>query len=375
MTPAPHRLTLSEARRIMVRAQLLDAERPDDLLDVVRHLTLLQLDPATAIAPSADVVAWSRLGASYRPEQLRTALDEQRLVELHQLARPCEDLALHRAEMAAWPGDGLGGDLRPWQEEVGAWVEANDSCRREMLEVLRQDGPLPASALPDTCEVPWRSTGWTNNKNRRRLLDFLVAKGEVAAAGWSGRDKLWDLAGRVYPDDPVVPAAEAVRRRDERRLACLGVARGTGPVVPGEPMTVGEAGEPAVVDGVPGEWRVDPAQLDRLGTRFAGRVALLSPLDLLVRDRSRLATLFDYEYKLEMYQPATARRWGYWAMPILDGDRLVGKLDAKADRAEGALVVNAVHEDTPFSASTRSAVEQEIADLAAWLGLDVVSAP
>ena len=359
----------------MVRAQLLDAARPDDLLDVVRHLTLLQLDPANAIAPSADVVAWSRLGTSYRPEHLRAALDEQRLIELHQLARPCEDLALYRAEMAAWPADGLGGDLRPWQEEIRAWVEANDSCRRDVLEVLRQDGPLPVTALPDTCEVPWRSTGWTNNKNRRRLLDFLVARGEVAAAGWSGRDKLWDLATRVYPDDPVSPAVEAASRRDERRLASLGVARGNGPVVPGEPMTVGEAGEAAVIDGVPGEWRVDPGQLDRLGTRFAGRVALLSPLDLLVRDRSRLATLFQYEYKLEMYQPAVARRWGYWAMPILDGDRLVGKLDAKADRAEGVLVVHAVHQDTPFVSSTTSAVEREIANLATWLRLDVVSPP
>lgn len=367
MTQAPHRLSRTDARRIMVRAQLLDADRPSDLLEMVRHLTVLQLDPTAAVAPSADLVAWSRLGAAYRPEQLRDALDEQRLVELHQLARPCEDLALYRAEMAAWPGAG--------REGLAAWVEANDGCRRDVLETLRQDGPLPVSALPDTCEVPWRSTGWTNNKNVRRLVDFLVARGEVAAAGWSGRDKLWDLASRVYPDDPVVPAPDALRRRDERRLVSLGLARATGTQVPGESVHVGAAGLPAVVEGVAGEWRVDPSQLDRVGSRFESRVALLSPLDLLVRDRVRLTALFEFDYKLEMYQPAAKRRWGYWAMPILQGDRLIGKLDAKADRGEGELVINAVHEDEPFSARTTAAVRAEIEALAAWLGLDPVSSP
>ncbi len=364
MGAGPHRLSRADARRIMVRAQLLDVDRPTDLLDVVRHLTLLQLDPTAAVAPSADVVAWSRLGARYRPEHLRDALDEQRLIEVRQRARPREDVSLYRAEMEAWPGDGLGTDLTAWQIEAEAWVEANDACRRDVIEALRQDGPLPLRELPDTCEVPWRSTGWTHHKNLRRMLDFLVARGEVAAAGWSGRDKLWDLATRIYPDDPVVPAAEAARERAVRLHAALGLTR---------PDRAHPVGEPAVVDGVPGRWSVDPAQLDALASPFVGRTALLSPLDLLIRDRLRMETLFEFDYALEMYKPASQRRWGYWAMPILVGDRLVGKLDARADRTEGALVINAVHEDAPFDRSTAAAVDAEISALADWLGLERVS--
>ena len=225
-----HQLSRTDARRIAVQAQLLDAERPAGLLDLVRHLSLLQLDPIAAVAPSADLVAWSRLGSSYAPAELRSALDDRTLVELQALIRPAEDLALYRADMADWPGSG---ELRDWQVYRRDWVEANDACRRDILARLKASGPLPMRELPDTCAKPWGSTGWTNNRNVEKLLDFMVARGEVAVAGRQGRERLWDLASRVYPDDPVVPADEARRTRDERRLRALGIARARGPRVPG----------------------------------------------------------------------------------------------------------------------------------------------
>jgi uncharacterized protein YcaQ len=268
--------------------------------------------------------------------------------------------------MAVWPGLG---ELRPWQHEVAAWVEANDGCRREILDLLRREGPLPASALPDTCELPWRSSGWNNNKNVQRLLVQMVERGEVATAGRDGREKLWDLAERIYPDDPVPGVEQARRLRDEKRLGMLGIARTKATKMPMEPNDVGEAGEPAVVEGVKGAWRVDPSLLDR---PFEGRAALLSPFDRLVQDRKRLAELFDYEYYLEMYKPAAQRRWGYYALPILYGDRLVGKLDATAEHTEGVLRVDAVHEDVPFDDEIRAAVGAEIDDLARWLDLEVM---
>ena len=360
-----HQLSRRDARRIAVRAQLLDSPRPTDLLDVVRHLTLLQLDPIAAVAPSADLVAWSRLGSSYSPADLRKAVDGQDIIELHALLRPREDLALYRADMAEWPGT----EQSDWRVRIRDWIKANDGCRRDILGRLEASGPLPSRELPDTCEVPWGSTGWTNNKNITRLLEFMVARGEVAVSGRQGRDRLWDLAARVYPDDPIVPADDALRIRNERRLRALGLARATGTVLPGESGLVGDAGEPAVVDGVKGEWRVDPHWLD--GASFSGRAALLSPFDRLTHDRKRALELFDFDYQLEMYKPAAKRKWGYFALPILHGDRLVGKLDAVADRKASVLRVNAVHEDVSFSQAMTTAVRKEIEDLAAWLGLDV----
>ena len=364
--PTVHELSRDEARRIAVRAQLLTDERPTDLIETVRQLSLLQLEPTNAVAPSAELVLWSRLGSTFDPQEMWDAVDEQRLIELRQALRVPGDIALFRAEMAAWPGPG---ELRPWQEDIRDWVMANNDCRRDILERLRSDGPLPASELPDTCVVPWASSGWNNNRNLRMMLDRLVQRGEIAAAGGAGRDRLWDLASRIYPDDPVPPVEEALLLLDERRLQSLGIARAKGTKLPFEPVDVGQAGEPAVVEGVRGQWRVDPAQLDQ---PFAGRAALLSPFDRLLADRKRMTELFEFDYILEMYKPEAKRRWGYYALPILYGDRLVGKLDARADRTEGELQVRAVHRDVRFSQAMTSAVDREIEDLARWLGLEPV---
>jgi uncharacterized protein len=362
---AIHELSRTDARRIAVRAQLLASPRPTELHDVVRQLTLLQLDPTAAIAPNADLVAWSRLGSSYSPADLDTALENRTLLELQARIRPSEDLALYRAEMAEWPGRGK---LRDWQKARREWVRANEACRLDILDRLRSSGPLSSRDLPDTCAVPWQSSGWTNNRNVTQLLELMASRGEVAVAGRSGGERLWDLATRVYPDDPVVPADEALRIRNERRLRALGIARARATKIPIEPADVGEVGEPAVVAGVKGTWRVDPAQL---GQPFAGRAALLSPFDRLIHDRKRTLELLEFDYQLEMYKPAARRRWGYFALPILYGDRLVGKLDATADRKGGVLRVNAIHQDVAFDRAMTAAVDDEIKDLAQWLELDL----
>jgi uncharacterized protein len=356
-----HELSRTDARRIAVRAQLLDGARPAGLVEVVRRLSLLQIDPTAAIAPSADLVAWSRLGSSYKPAELTAALEKRTLLELRAMIRPSEDLALYRAEMAEWPGRG---QLSYWVEHRRDWVRANDACRRDILDRLGSSGPLRSRDLPDTWAVPWKSSGWTNNRNVSQLLEFMVLRGEVAVAGRGGGERLWDLATRVYPDDPVVPVKEALRIRDERRLRALGIARARGPECPVEPMEVGEVGEPAVVEGVRGTWRVDPSLL---GQPFSGRPALLSPFDRLIHDRKRTVELFEFDYQLEMYKPAAKRRWGYYALPILFGDRLVGKVDATADRSAGVLRVDAIHQDVPFTKAMTTAIGREIKDLARWL--------
>lgn len=360
-----HELSRQDARRIAVRAQLLDAApadggRPTDLLETVRHLTLLQDDPTKAVAPNAGLVVWSRLGSGCPRDAVPEAVDELALIDLRGMLRPPEDLALYRAELNEWPG-------RAWPRQVD-WLEANDGFRRDLLAELRRDGPLTRHELPDTCVVPWQSSGWNNNRNLAMMLELLVLRGEIAAAGRRGRDRLWDLAERVYPDEPPVPADQARRLRNERRLRALGIARASAPECMVEPDDVGEAGEPAVIDGVRGEWRVDPAYL---GGEFRGRVAILSPLDRLIFDRKRLVDLFEFDYQLEMYKPAAKRRWGYWAIPILYGDRLVGKIDATTDRKLGVLRVDAIHQDARFGRLMTANVYRELTDLADWLGVDL----
>src|SRR5207244_1846632 len=159
------------------------------------------------------------------------------------------------------------------------------------------------------------------------------------------------------------------RTKNERRLRSLGIARAKGTKMPLEPIHVGEAGEPAVVEGTKGEWRGDPAAL---AGDFEGRTALLSPFDRLVYDRVRAQELFDFEYTLEMYKPAAKRRWGYFALPILHDDQLVGKVDTAADHKASVLRVHAIHEDVRFTRAMTSAVQTELENLASWLGLSAV---
>ena len=136
-----HRLTKAQARHIAVRAQLLDAQRPTELLTVVQQLTLLQIDPTAAISPSADLVAWSRLGSAYQPAHLQQAVEQDRtLFEHNALVRPMSDVGLYLAGAADWPT----------YEHTRAWLRDNDLFRREILDLLASAGPLTSRDIPDT---------------------------------------------------------------------------------------------------------------------------------------------------------------------------------------------------------------------------------
>jgi len=182
------RLTRAEARRIAVGAQLLDARRPSDLLAVVKHLTFLQIDPTAAIAPAADLVAWSRLGSAYQPADLKHALEQDRtLFEHNALVRPMSDVGLVLADTAGWPS----------YEKPRLWMRDNDRFRRDILDRLADSGPMTSRDIPDTSVVPWASTGWTKNRNVTQMLEFLMMRGEIAITGRVRRERLWHIAERV----------------------------------------------------------------------------------------------------------------------------------------------------------------------------------
>jgi uncharacterized protein len=306
------------------------------------------------------------LGSSCPRTAVAEAVEEQSLIDVRGVLRPAEDITLYRSEMAEWPGVSEDPD---WRQSRAAWVRANEAFRQDLIDELRREGPLTWRELPDTRVVSWCSTGWNNNRNVAMMLEMLVLRGEVAVAGRRGRDRLWDLASRVYPDDDVIPTAEALGIRNERRLRAMGISRAHGVASQVEPNGVEEVGEAAVIEGVRGEWRVDPTYL---GGALSGRAAVISPIDRLIFDRQRMTDIFEFDYNLEMYKPAAQRRWGYWAMPILYGDRLVGKVDATTDLREHVLRVDAIHEDVTFTKTMTAKVMRELTDLAQWLDVDLL---
>jgi uncharacterized protein YcaQ len=257
---------------------------------------------------------------------------------------------------------------------AGAWLEANAAFARGILNRIDEEGPLTSRDIPDDARVPWPSSGWSNDRNVTKMLELLHARGELAVIGRVGKLRIWELASRVFPDVPEVPAAEAERIRSEKILRACGVMRDSRSVSRLELDGLTPVGEPAVIEGVPGKWVVDAAALERerSGPDFSPRVAILSPFDRLMTDPMRVARLFDFDYLLEMFKPVEQRIWGQFTLPILSGERLIGKIDGRSDRDSGRLLLHRIHEDQAFDRATRAAVDAELGAFAAWMGLEVV---
>jgi uncharacterized protein YcaQ len=354
----PHQLTRDEARRIAVRAQLLDAARPGDVVEVAEQLGAIKIDPLAIIAPAEHTILWSRIGYAYEPGQLTKAVERDRLLfEFDGAFRPIGLLPYMMPAMRRWPR----------RESTKQWLEANDRFRRDVIARLRADGPLLASDIDDTAQVSRPPDGWSGTNQVPTMLDFLARQGVAAIVGREGRHRRWDLAERVYPELPEVDDDEATRVLDERRLRAAGIAKQKSPWTP-----VGEAGEPAVVEGLTQKYRVDPEAVAALEQDDGGRVAFLNPYDGMLFDRYRLRELFDFDYVLEQFKPKSQRRYGLFAHPILMGDRFVGMLEAEVDRDKKLLNVAAVHEFAGLDAEELEMVRAEIGELASWLGVDVI---
>jgi hypothetical protein len=391
-------ISATTARRLAITRQRLAGKKSkpnaDGIFDVARDLGFLQLDPTNVVAPSHQLVVFSRVGP-YQPKHLETLLwDERRLFESWAHAASIvvtEHYPIYRWIMRRvatgkgfWHGFTASGERQ--SQRVLAWMKANDSLRRSILRQIRERGPLPSRAFEDQSTGTWRSSGWNNGRNVGMMLFYLQMMGQLMVAGRSGGQKMWDLSERCLPAwTPKTRLGEPaiVHWAAEISLRALGVASPTDirdhfirwkyvnlPAALGALEKQGRIVPVSVRDGDeswPGTWYVhadDLALLDRIeaGT-WTPRTTLLSPFDNLIIDRKRTRRMFGFDYTMEIYVPAVKRRYGYYAMPVLYGDRLVARVDPAMNRDTGRLSIRRVTveagcDDTPVARATREAIAQ-----------------
>jgi uncharacterized protein YcaQ len=304
-------VSLAQARRIAVRAQLLDGSATD-VLETVRTLGFLQIDPIATVATPQQLVLWSRLGPYDATELDRLLWEERRLFEWGAFIRPIEDYPLILARMRRKRTGKYS-----WERRGTEFLQKNAAFRKYVLRELERRGPLMSRELVDTSVRTWESGGWTGNRNVTVMLELLEGRGQVAIVGRNGGHRLWDLAERWFPPVDPPPLEDAERLLAEKRFRALGVR-----------LTRN------------GGWEAHP---DAQDGKVSTRTTFLSPFDRLIHDRDRAEVLFGFRYRLEMYVPKAKREYGYYVLPILRGDRLVGRIEPVFDRKTAVLRVNSVH--------------------------------
>jgi uncharacterized protein YcaQ len=332
-----------EARRIAVRAQLLDGSATS-VHDTVRRLGRLQIDPISTVAPPQYLVLWSRLGSYDRAELDRLLFEERKLFEFRAFIYPVEDLPLMRALMRAPWGNAK------WSQWQKNFMTEQAGLRRYILRELDRDGPLPSRELEHhAARRDEKTVWWGTRAHMTWMLELLHARGKIAVAGRDKGQRLWDLAERVWPETETVPLAEARRILEEKRFRAQGVHLGRGGFV---------------------------AHSDAQDGRIPStRVTFLSPFDGLVKNRDRAEALWDFFYRLEMYVPKAKREYGYYVLPILRGDRLVGRIEPTFDRKTGVLNVLGVFAEPGAPAAAGPGIASATKRLAKWLGATEIVYP
>lgn len=359
-------ITREQARTIAIGAGLLDDDRPADVVEVAEQLGRIKIDPTRVIAPSEHMMMYSRIGEGYSPGDLKKALETDRtLFEYDGMIYPA---SLLPAMYGIWRGT-------PRYPNNLAWLESNRAEANEILAELRALGPSPASALKPRYDVKFSDTdGWYGPNATPRLLEALSRRGEVAVSGRQSRNRIWDLAERVHGDafGSTVSSEEGRAELERRTLAGLGIVR----------TNVGyhrikDAGESVTIEGLPKTYQADPTALEKVLTEEAppGRVSILNPYDWSLFDREKLQRIFNFEYTLEQFKKPHERVYGYFAHPILVGDRFPALMDAAVDRKEGLLRIGAIHELDELEPEEREMIDAELEALARWLGVRLTDEP
>ncbi len=378
-------ISAGEARRIALAAQGFDKERPSSP-DDVRHFRralhavgVLQLDFVNVLIPAHFLVMWSRLGAYDRQRFERFLYGSGEFTE--QWAHEASvvrvtDWPLLEHRRRAWT---------PWKRDPLRTLKDAGGYLLDILEQVRIDGAVIADDLPPAESLPREAGAW-HRPVQRWALEHHFGRGSLAVRRrLKNFQRVYDLPERLIGDDHrhrKVAIDDARRELLRQSAASLGVAtlqdladyyrmspRDAVPRV--EELVEEGALTPVSVEGWNnGAYLASDARMPRA---IQG-VSLLSPFDPLVWFRPRAERLFGFEYRIEIYVPEAKRRWGYYVLPFRMGDRIVARIDLKADRASGVLLVKALYfESGCDQKETESALADELGALSEWLGLERVS--
>lgn len=383
-------LSAEEARWVALRSQGLDRPRPArpagprSLAALVDRLGAVQLDAVNVLARTHEIVPFSRLG-DHRGDLRGLTAPGGPLYEYWGHAASLLPVTLE--PLFRWRTRLAG----PWSEgsryvaRQAAWIAEHADYLDAVRDEVRDRGPLTAGELAD----PRRRDGeWWGRRSLGRLaLEHLFFAGEVTAWRNAGFERVYDLTERVLPPEvlasPTPSTEEAHRALLQRAAGALGVGTAGDLAdyfrlrVPAARPRIAELVEGGDLVSVAVEGWTEPGYAIpgfRVRRPARSEATLLSPFDSLVWERSRTQRIFGFDYRIEIYVPEAERRFGYFVLPVLLGDRLVARLDLKADRAAGVLRVRAAHaEPGTDTGDVSEAVAAELVRLAAWRGLGSVA--
>ncbi|PJF28625.1 MAG: hypothetical protein CUN52_12500 [Phototrophicales bacterium] len=401
-TPRP--VQVKHVRQLAITKQYLHHHNVTTFEPIVSAMGCLQLDPISAVAKSHHIVMWSRVGR-YDTDTLHDFIyTQKRMFEYwaHEASLVLsDDYPIYRHWMHLYPdgnvyGEGSSRAIQSWLSALG---DEGAMLQAHILDRLHHEGALPSRAF-EANGKGGVSTGWTGNSVLNKMIDYLWMKGLISVARREGNQRLWDLMARCLPPDaPHHPLSEAdvVMTAVQKAIRALGIAtsahikahftRRRYPNLEDVLMKLVDDGVIIPVHVMNGAKHIkgtyylhhdDIATLEYIEKGgFAPKTVLLSPFDNLICDRKRTEALFDFSYRIEIYTPQEKRQYGYYVLPILQGDTFIGRIDPLMERKTGVLIINNIYaeDNAPDDANTIANIRQSIEHLGAWLGAKSIRYP